>query len=153
MRIFLRGRQISIHDVCSRIIGRGRLFAAHQHSCFSWSLISLQCPNIPARYIQVTKLSGFLVQLHFGNEAYYRKIPIVLTAHEHDATWKRHSIALYTPRNAVIYGFELLLWFEFRSSDSYCIFVWPIALSSDIFICCLRFPSVDRAMMKDIDVL
>ena len=110
MRIFLRGPQISIHDVCSRFIGRGRLFAAHQHSCFSWSLISLQCPNIPARYIQVTKLSGFLVQLHFGNEAYYRKIPIFLTAHEHDATWKRHSIALYTPRNAVIYGFELLLW-------------------------------------------
>ena len=110
MRIFLRGRQISIHDVCSRIIGRGRLFAAHQHSCFSWSFISLQCPTIPARYIQVTKLSGLLVQLHFGNEAYYRKIPIFLTAHEHDATWKRHSIALYTPRNAVIYGFELLLW-------------------------------------------
>ena len=89
---------------------RGRLFAAHQHLCFSWSLISLQCPNIPARYIQVTKLSGFLVQLHFGNEAYYRKKTFFLTAHEHDATWKRHSIALYTPRNAVIYGFELLLW-------------------------------------------
>ena len=136
MRIFLRGRQISIHDVCSRFIGRGRLFAAHQHSCFSWSLISLQCPNIPARYIQVTKLSGFLVQLHFGNEAYYRKKPIFLTAHEHDATWKRHSIALYTPRNAVIYGFELLLISQqkFRSSDSYYIFVRPIALSSDIFI-------------------
>ena len=122
--------------MCSRIIERGRLFVAHQHSCFSWSLISLQCPNIPARYIQVTKLSGFLVQLHFGNEAYYRKIPIFLTAHEHDATWKRHSIALYTPRNAVIYGFELLLISQqkFCSSDSYYIFVRPIALSSDIFI-------------------
>ena len=121
----------------SKIIDRGRLFTAHLHSCFSWSLISLQCPNIPARYIQVTKLSGLLIQLHFGNEAYYRKIPIFLTAHEHDATWKRHSIALYTPRNAVIYGFELLLIIisqqKFCSSDSYYIFVRPIALSSDIF--------------------